>query len=146
MRRYDSTPSVNRSSDFSLEQNSEEDSLYQSTPDLTNSNHTRTSSTDSMDGCSGNHSRQSSDSTNVAIPTRSLDRKTSTSNADPLQFVKVISSKDMAKVASLQIKMVQEVKKVRNKIDKEEEDWQSVRNVLHVDNTLQFINSFTCIH
>ncbi|XP_021360222.1 LIM domain only protein 7-like isoform X2 [Mizuhopecten yessoensis] len=122
MRRADSTSSINRSGDFSLARNSEDDSLYQSTPDLSHRNsHTRTSSTDSMDG----HSRQSSDSTKVSIPTRSQERKSSTANANPLQFVKVNSSNDMAKVATMQIKMSEEVKKVRTKPEDDAQEWQS---------------------
>ncbi|XP_060064832.1 LIM and calponin homology domains-containing protein 1-like [Ylistrum balloti] len=113
MRRADSTSSINRSGDFSLARNSEDDSLYQSTPDLSSKNsHTRTSSTDSMDG-------------HVSIPTRSHERKTSTTSANPLQFVKVNSSNDMAKVASMQMKMSEEVKKVRSKNESDEQEWQS---------------------
>ncbi|XP_033743888.1 LIM and calponin homology domains-containing protein 1-like isoform X2 [Pecten maximus] len=122
MRRADSTSSINRSGEFSLARHFDDDSLYQSTPDLSNRNsHTRTSSTDSMDG----HSRHSSESTNVSIPTRSQERKTSTANANPLQFVKVNSSDNLAKVATMQIKISEEVKKVRTKIDSDEQEWQS---------------------
>ncbi|XP_069131087.1 LIM domain only protein 7-like isoform X3 [Argopecten irradians] len=113
MRRAESTSSINRSGEFSLARNSEDDSVYQSTPDLTGRNsHARTSSTDSMDG-------------HVNIPTRPQERKTSTANANALQFVKVHSSDVLAKEASKQIKMSEEVKTVRRKIDNDEQEWQS---------------------
>lgn len=125
MRRYGSTSSLNRSGELRLSSNLEMsyDSHHQSTPDLSNA-HTRTSSVDSYEDSHGNHSRQSSDS--VDIPTRTLKSQRRVSQSDdPLKFIKLKPSNDLAKQAEEQIIMVQEVKQVRKTIEKGEEDWQS---------------------
>ncbi|CAC5421506.1 LMO7 [Mytilus coruscus] len=125
MRRYGSTSSLNRSGELRLSSNLETsyDGFHQSTPDLTNA-HTRTSSVDSYDDSHGNHSRQSSDSVDIPTRTTKTQRKVSQSE-DPLKFIKLKPSKDLAKQAVEQITMVKEVKQVRKTIEREEEDWQS---------------------
>ncbi|KAK3100206.1 hypothetical protein FSP39_016295 [Pinctada imbricata] len=127
MRRYGSAGSLNTSAGmrFSATGSVDVDDMYQSNPDLVNNHHRRGSSTDSMDSSAYNHSRQSSE--DIGIPTRTTraQRKTSTASVDPLQFVKSKPSDALAKQAKEQIKAAQEVKSVRTKIEKEDEDWQS---------------------
>ncbi|XP_071125912.1 LIM and calponin homology domains-containing protein 1-like isoform X3 [Mytilus edulis] len=126
MRRYGSTNSLNRSGELRLSSNLEAnsyDGYHQSTPDLSNP-HTRTSSVDSYDDSHGNHSRQSSDSVDIPTRTTKTQRKVSQSE-DPLKFIKLKPSKDLAKQAVEQITMVKEEKQVRKTIERDEEDWQS---------------------
>ncbi|KAL4230513.1 Guanine nucleotide exchange factor vav3 [Mactra antiquata] len=144
MRRYGSASSLAMSRDLRLStasgesafSDNKDDSLYQSSPDLSHGSqvHTRSSSTDSAEGnYYGNHSRQSSGSTDY--PTRRLSssttgRKTSTSTPDPLQFVKLKGADNLALQAKKQIEATKEVNIMRGKIDStssvsEEQDWQS---------------------
>ncbi|KAJ8298221.1 hypothetical protein KUTeg_024752 [Tegillarca granosa] len=143
VRRYGSASSLNRSGEqlrFSatsdIYSDGGQDSLYQSSPDLlhgTNNHHRRSSSTDSMDGSyHGSHSRQSSDSVeNYPTRTLSTQRKTSTSTADPLQFIKLKPSNDLAKKAEAQIRATEALKTERVKAEKElehdipDDNWQS---------------------
>lgn len=128
MRRYGSTSSLNKNSELRLSSNLDSasyDGYHQSTPDLSNL-HTRTSSVDSYDDSHGNHSRQSSDSVDIPTRTTKTQRRVSQSE-DPLKFIKLKPSKDLAKQAEEQITMAKEVKQVRKVIEREEEDWQSVR-------------------
>ncbi|XP_013384558.1 LIM and calponin homology domains-containing protein 1 isoform X3 [Lingula anatina] len=90
-----------------------------------NIHHQRFSSTDSLDGNSyGNHSRQSSGSSENAF-SKSV-RRTSTANLpyDPLQFIKV-GKAPLAEEAKETITLVKEVKELKKKIEHEDEDWQS---------------------
>ena len=142
MRRYGSAGSLNTNAGMrfsatgGIDVDDKSDGLYQSNPDLTNNHHRRGSSTDSMDSSAYNHSRQSSE--DVDIPTRTLrsQRKVSQSSVNPLQFVKSKPSDALAKRAVEQIKAAKEVKTVRAKVEKEDDDWQSVSsngryNALH---------------
>ena len=145
MRRYGSQSSLgkNENTRYSLANDSafsdgRHDSLYQSSPDLSQGSHahTRSSSNDSMDGSyyGNNHSRQSSGSTE-GYPTRlsssGLRRQsssTATSSADPLQFVKTKGADDLAKTATKQIEAAKETTLMRPVLRGEEgePDWQSV--------------------
>ncbi|XP_041357084.1 LIM and calponin homology domains-containing protein 1-like isoform X2 [Gigantopelta aegis] len=105
------------------------DSMYRSSPDLSSQgsyHHHRSSSTDSLDGSyTGGHSRQSSGSAD-GYPTRNIQtRRTSTSAADPLQFVKAKTAVELAKQAEEQIKMAKEVKRSERKVINDEDDWLS---------------------
>lgn len=131
MRRYNSAGSLNTSGGYHFSATSHGINV----DDHGNSNsnhHRRGSSTDSMDSSSylGNHSRQSSDSASVDIPTRTLktQRKVSSSTVDPLQFVKSKPADVLAKIAQEQIEAAKETRLSRVVIpEKEDVDWQSVR-------------------
>jgi len=144
MRRYGSQGSLTMPRDLRVSTNSQDsmysdhrdDSLYQSSPDVSNA-HTRSSSTDSAEGgYYGNHSRQSSGSTSE-YPTRrastTTTRKSSSSFFDPLQFVKTPARDKLAETAKKQIEVVKEVNIMRGKTNQtaslssnEEPDWKSV--------------------
>lgn len=130
MRRYNSAGSLNTSGGYHFSATS--NSINVDDYGHTNSNHHRRgSSTDSMDSSSylGNHSRQSSDSASVDIPTRTLktQRKVSSSTLDPLQFVKSKPADSLAKTAQEQIEAAKETKISRVVIpEKDDVDWQSV--------------------
>ncbi|XP_061185343.1 uncharacterized protein LOC133193423 [Saccostrea echinata] len=135
MRRYNSAGSLNTSGGyhFSATQNS----INVDDHGHTNSNHHRRgSSTDSMDSSSylGNHSRQSSDSASVDIPTRTLksQRKASSSTLDPLQFVKSKGADKLAKEAQEQIEAAKETKLMSRSVipEKDDVDWQSTTDDL----------------
>lgn len=139
MRRYNSTNSLSMPRDLRLSTASgddeKHDSMYVSSPDLSQGSHahTRSSSTDSMEGSYyGNHSRQSSGSTDNYAARRlsSSTRKTSTSTPDPLQFVKLKGAAELAEKAKKQMEVAKEVNLMRGKVDSiggsEEPDWQSV--------------------
>ncbi|XP_053398992.1 LIM and calponin homology domains-containing protein 1-like isoform X3 [Mercenaria mercenaria] len=144
MRRYGSASSLSMPRDLRLSTASGEsmysddkhDGMYVSSPDLSQGSHahTRSSSTDSMEGnYYGNHSRQSSGSTDNYATRRSGSsssaRKTSTSAPDPLQFVKLKGAADLAAQAKKQMEVAKEVNMMRGKVDSvgsnEEPDWQS---------------------
>ena len=141
MRRYGSQSSLgkNENTSYSIANDSafsdRHDSVYQSSPELSQGSHvhTRSSSTDdSMDGSyyGNSHSRQSSSSTEGYATRLSAGggRKPSTSTADPLQFVKVKGADDLAKTAAKQIEAVKETALMRPALkgDEGEPDWQSV--------------------
>ncbi|XP_048756775.2 LIM and calponin homology domains-containing protein 1-like isoform X4 [Ostrea edulis] len=133
MRRYNSAGSLNTSGGYHFSATS--NSINVDDYGHTNSNHHRRgSSTDSMDSSSylGNHSRQSSDSASVDIPTRTLktQRKVSSSTLDPLQFVKSKPADSLAKTAQEQIEAAKETKISRVVIpEKDDVDWQSNLNI-----------------
>ncbi|KAL5012988.1 hypothetical protein ScPMuIL_011539 [Solemya velum] len=136
MRRYGSASSLNRSSDLSARfsgtfdsvySEDKDSSLYRSSPDISVGSHahTRSSSTDSMDGSyHGNHSRQSSGSVEN-YPTRTTQRKVSQASADPLKFVKAQSAAELARQAQVQIEAAAETKSMRVLPGKDDIDWQS---------------------
>lgn len=134
MRRYNSAGSLNTSGGYHFSATSHGINV----DDHGNSNsnhHRRGSSTDSMDSSSylGNHSRQSSDSASVDIPTRTLktQRKVSSSTVDPLQFVKSKPADVLAKIAQEQIEAAKETRLSRVVIpEKEDVDWQSTADDL----------------
>ena len=143
MRRYGSASSLSMPRDLRLSTASGEsmysddkhDSMYVSSPDLSQGSHahTRSSSTDSMEGnYYGNHSRQSSGSTDnyATRRTSTSTRKTSTSTPDPLQFVKLKGAENLAAQAKKQMEVAKEVNMMRGKVDSvsstDEPDWQSV--------------------
>ena len=139
MRRYGSQSSLgkNENTRYSIANDSafsdgRHDSLYQSSPDLSQGSHARSSSNDSMDGnyFGNSHSRQSSGSAEN-YPTRRLSastRQSSTSAADPLQFVKIKGADELAKTAAKQIEAAKETTMMRPVLrgDEGEPDWQSV--------------------
>lgn len=139
MRRYGSTSSL-RSGELSARfsgtfdsvySDDKDSSLYRSSPDISLGSHahTRSSSTDSMDGSyHGNHSRQSSDSVEN-YPTRTTQRKASQASTDPLKFVKAQSASEMARQAQVQIEAAAEMKTMRSLPGKEDMDWQSVSHL-----------------
>lgn len=140
MRRYPSTGSLSMPRDMKLSTASNDSvysddkmDLYRSSPDLSHA-HTRSSSTDSAEGgYYGNHSRQSSGSTEY--PTRrsstATSRRISTSTPDPLQFIKSGGAQSLAEQAKKQMEVAKEVNLMRGKVEQpnisEEPDWQSVR-------------------
>ena len=147
-RRYGSQSSLgkNENANYSLANDSafsdRHDSVYQSSPELSQGSlaHTRSSSTDdSMDGSyyGNSHSRQSSSSTEgyaTRMPAGG-GRRTSTSTAaaaaaaaDPLQFVKIKGADELAKTATKQIEAAKETALMRPALrgDEGEPDWQSV--------------------
>ena len=145
MRRYPSAGSLSMPRDMKLSTASHDSvysddkmDLYRSSPDLSQGSHahTRSSSTDSAEGgYYGNHSRQSSGSTDY--PTRRLSssgRKTSTASLDPLQFVKSAGAQALAEKAKKQMEVAKEVNHMRGHVDiatPDEQDWQSVGRPYH---------------
>ncbi|KAL3879206.1 hypothetical protein ACJMK2_031514 [Sinanodonta woodiana] len=133
MRRYPSTGSLYPSgSGFStttpIYSDDRQDSMYQSSPDLSQGSHGRSLSSDSMDGSyHGNHSRQSSGSADGHSRSNHATRRQSTALQDPLQFIKTSGAKDLAKVAKTQIELAKEVNKMRVKVNDKDsgDDWQS---------------------
>ncbi|XP_046577711.1 LOW QUALITY PROTEIN: LIM and calponin homology domains-containing protein 1-like [Haliotis rubra] len=123
--RYGSQSALNKTGE-GMYSDDRQNSMYRSSPDLSQgSYHRRSSSNDSLDGSyHGSHSRQSSGSTEN-YPTRP-HRRTSSSTADPLQFVKQKPT-DLAKKAEEQMKVAatQKEYKIPVVVDKEEDDWQS---------------------
>lgn len=144
LRRFGSQSSLgkNESTHYSVANDSafsdgRHDSLYQSSPELSQGSHahTRSSSADSMDGSyyGNSHSRQSSGSTEsyprlTSSGTGSGRRIGSTSSTDPLQFVKVKRAEELAKNAAKQIEAAKETTLMRPTLraDEGEPDWQSV--------------------
>ena len=140
LRRYGSQSSLGKENNrYSVANDSafsdRHDSLYQSSPDLSQGSHahTRSSSTDSMEGSyyGNNHSRQSSgsaDNYSTRLSSSSSGRRTSTSTADPLQFVKTKGADELAKTAVKQIEAAKETTLMRPVLrgDEGEPDWQSV--------------------
>ena len=148
LRRYGSQSSLgkNENTSYSIANDSafsdRHDSVYQSSPELSQGSHahTRSSSTDdSMDGSyyGNSHSRQSSGSTEgyaTRLPTAGGGRRTSSSGAptgasvDPLQFVKTKGADELAKTAAKQIEAAKETALMRPALrgDEGEPDWQSV--------------------
>ncbi|XP_067663284.1 LIM domain only protein 7-like isoform X1 [Haliotis asinina] len=124
--RYGSQSALNKTGE-GMYSDDRQNSMYRSSPDLSQgSYHRRSSSNDSLDGSyHGSHSRQSSGSVEN-YPTRP-HRRTSSSTADPLQFVKMHKQTDLAKKAEEQMKVVATQKEFKSSVavDKDEDDWQS---------------------
>lgn len=125
--RYGSQSALNKMGD-GMYSDDRQNSMYRSSPDLSQgSYHRRSSSNDSLDGSyHGSHSRQSSGSMEN-YPTRP-HRRTSSSTADPLQFVKMQKQTDLAKKAEEQMKLAATQKEIKKdvSVSKDEDDWLSV--------------------
>ncbi|XP_046380443.2 LIM and calponin homology domains-containing protein 1-like isoform X2 [Haliotis rufescens] len=124
--RYGSQSALNKMGD-GMYSDDRQNSMYRSSPDLSQgSYHRRSSSNDSLDGSyHGSHSRQSSGSMEN-YPTRP-HRRTSSSTADPLQFVKMQKQTDLAKKAEEQMKLAATQKEIKKdvSVSKDEDDWLS---------------------
>ncbi|XP_064610037.1 LIM domain only protein 7-like isoform X2 [Liolophura sinensis] len=139
MYRHNSSSNLNRwgnsggsrgSFESSSVYSNHDSAMYRSSPNLSQGSHshTRSSSTDSLDGGHGFHSRHSSGSGESYATRRVSGSGRPSVSANPLQFVKTPGASHLAQAAQEQIKIAEESKKIKwDTLQEtiEDNDWQS---------------------